>query len=127
MSRRQAGFTLVEIIAVIAIVGILAAIAVGRYWGVKNRTYVTAMQSDLRNPVTAEAEYYADSARFTADLSALTFRETSGVNAPTITTGVGFWTATITLSLLPGHVCGVSVNTTNPVSAAAGEGAPACN
>ncbi len=127
MSRRQDAFTLVEMLVVITMVGILAAIAIQRFGGTKDRTYVTAMQSDLRNLVTAEAEYYADSARYTADLTALTFRQTAGVNAPIIAAGTGFWTATVTHNLLAGHVCGVSVNTTNPVSTAAGEGTPACN
>lgn len=43
------GFTIVELLIVIVVIGILAAITVVAYGGVQNRANDTAVQSDLRN------------------------------------------------------------------------------
>lgn len=43
------GFTIVELLIVIVIIGILAAITVVAYNGIQNRANDTAVQSDLRN------------------------------------------------------------------------------
>lgn len=43
------GFTIVELLIVIVIIGILAAITVVAYNGIQNRANDTAIQSDLRN------------------------------------------------------------------------------
>lgn len=47
--ERRAGFTIVELLIVIVIIGILAAITIVAFYGVQNRSYDTAVQSDLGN------------------------------------------------------------------------------
>jgi type IV pilus assembly protein PilE len=54
------GFTLVEILIVVVIVGALAAIAIPKFAAVKNKAYVAAMKSDLRTLVIAQESYFAD-------------------------------------------------------------------
>ncbi|WP_120005055.1 prepilin-type N-terminal cleavage/methylation domain-containing protein [Nesterenkonia muleiensis] len=48
--KRQAsfGFTIVELMIVIVVIAILAAISIVAYTGVQGRTYDTTVQSDLR-------------------------------------------------------------------------------
>lgn len=49
MRKSTSGFTIVELLIVIVIIGILAAITVVAYNGIQNRGYDTSVQSDLRN------------------------------------------------------------------------------
>jgi type IV pilus assembly protein PilA len=123
------GFTLIELLIVVVIIGILAAIAIPKFANSKNKAYVTAMKSDLRNLVTAEEAFFSDSTYYT-DATTLVgknaFKNSSGVGIPTVTTGAGFWSATVTHSQLTGATCGIGVNTTSPIITTAGDGEPAC-
>jgi type IV pilus assembly protein PilA len=58
-TRRQ-GFTLIELLIVVVIIGILAAIAIPKFANTKEKAYVAAMKSDLRNLVTAQEAYFSD-------------------------------------------------------------------
>ncbi len=127
MSRKREGFTLIELLIVVVIIGILAAIAIPKFANTKDKAYITAMKSDLRNMVTAEEAFFSDSSKYSTDLTAINFKQSTGVNTPTIATGAGYWTATVTHSQLAGHTCAIAVNTTNPLVTTAGEGEPVCN
>ena len=126
MLRKRQGFTLIELLIVVVIIGILAAIAIPKFANTKSKAYVTAMKSDLRNLVTAEEAFFSDSSKYSTSLTAVNFKQSTGVGVPTIATGAGFWTATVTHTQLTAKTCGIGVNTTNPVVAAAGDGEPAC-
>jgi hypothetical protein len=62
----------------------------------------------------------------TYDTTKLKFRPSTGVQAPAIVVGAGYWTATVTHAMILNFSCGVGVNTTNPVTTTAGEGEPVC-
>lgn len=49
MRKSTSGFTIVELLIVIVVIGILAAIVIVAYSGVQNRAYDTSVQSDLRS------------------------------------------------------------------------------
>jgi prepilin-type N-terminal cleavage/methylation domain-containing protein len=59
MSRNKKGFTLIELLIVVVIIGILAAIAIPKFANTKDKAYVAAMKSDLRNMATYEEQYAA--------------------------------------------------------------------
>ncbi len=127
MTTIRKGFTLIELLIVVVIIGILAAIAIPKFANTKQKAYITAMKSDLRNLVTAEEAYFADSNSYTGVVANLKFQSTTSVSTPAITTGVGSWYATVSHSQVTTPAsCGVGINTTNPVVASASEGEPVC-
>ena len=58
--QNRKGFTLIELLIVVVIIGILAAIAIPKFASTKEKAYLAAMKSDLRNLVTAEEAYFSD-------------------------------------------------------------------
>jgi len=54
------GLTLIELLVVLVIIGVLAVIAIPKFTYTKDKAYVAAMKSDLRNVATYEAQYAAE-------------------------------------------------------------------
>ncbi|MGH9260444.1 MAG: hypothetical protein ACRD08_11195, partial [Acidimicrobiales bacterium] len=102
--------------------------ALPKFANTKEKAYLASMKSDLRNLVTAEEAYFADSVKYVDPGSLPGYGWTTGVSL-TATKGTGadgFWaevqhTATT-------KMCGIYVGTagTGKISYVATEGAPAC-
>ncbi|MFO8163298.1 MAG: prepilin-type N-terminal cleavage/methylation domain-containing protein, partial [Desulfatiglandales bacterium] len=69
--KSEGGFTLIELMIVIAIIGILAAIAIPQFSAYRQRSYNSAAQADLRNAATAQEAYFVDWSTYCDDETVL--------------------------------------------------------
>lgn len=65
--KDQKGFTLIELMIVIAIIGILAAIAIPQFREYRKRGYNATANADIKNLYTAAQAYFSDFPTGTAD------------------------------------------------------------
>jgi prepilin-type N-terminal cleavage/methylation domain-containing protein len=80
------GFTFIELLIVMVVMGVLAGIGIPRIRNMKERSYQATLRSDLGALRTAEEAYYAENLRYTTDLSLLDFRRSSNVDITIVTT-----------------------------------------
>ncbi len=69
--KNQKGFTLVELLIVIAIIGILAAIAIPQFSQYRVRAYNASALADIKNAYTAGQAYFGDNPAATVDLPSI--------------------------------------------------------
>jgi prepilin-type N-terminal cleavage/methylation domain-containing protein len=81
MRATRKGFTLIELIVVIVVIGILSGIAIARFVSVKEAAYLASMKADLRNFALYEQNYLIDSkgSYFSGSGAAQGFTPTVGV------------------------------------------------
>ena len=98
MKQIQQGFTLIELMIVVAIIGILAAVAIPSYQDYTARAQVTEAVGLSSGFKTGMAEYYADNGSWPLTLTAVG-DTTSGkyVGSMTIASGAGGITGTLVI------------------------------
>jgi type IV pilus assembly protein PilA len=129
MVRNRKGFTLIELLIVVVIIGILAAIAIPKFASTKEKAYITAMRSDLRNMMTAQESYFSDYGTYSTATSSLKgFSQTTGVHVDieaASTDGAGWYASSTHNSLAASQTCAIAVGkaaTTKSLN----EGEPTC-
>ena len=118
------GFTLIELLIVVVIIGILAAIAIPKFATTKEKAYMTAMKSDLKNLTTAEEAYFADNVAYTTSFAATIYTVTAGVTGPNLALTADGWTGSVGHNLTT-KTCAIYIGTT-PIAPANNEGEPKC-
>ena len=59
-TTNRKGFSLIELLIVVVIIGILAAIAIPKFANTKEKAYIAQMKSDLKNLASAQESYFSD-------------------------------------------------------------------
>jgi len=81
-SAANAGFTVLELIVVVAVIGVLAAIAIQQFSVYRARAIDVSMRSDLKNAALAMESYYGEFLSYPgteASILLVGYRKTSGV------------------------------------------------
>jgi len=105
--RDKKGFTLIELLIVVVIIGILAAIAIPKFSATREKAYIAAMKSDLKNLASQQEIYYSDEYSYTGSVAFLGFVASDAV-AVTIASSNTGWSATAThTALTNGEGCAI--------------------
>lgn len=125
MVRRA--FTLVEILIVVVIVAILAAIAVPRFAATKGNAYTSQLKSDLRNLYIAQESYFNQHGTYASDVSLLTpsFVPSARNTLTIVQAGSAGWSGTAT-SANTSTICALFYGSVAAVAPATVEGQLAC-
>ena len=81
-SHRSRGFTLVEVLIVIAIIGLLAVIAIPQFISYRSQAVDAQLKSDLRNAAVAVEGYFTKRSVYPSsidDIQGFGFQPTTGV------------------------------------------------
>ena len=127
MQRNNSGFTLIELLTVVLIIGLLAVIALPKFVRTRERAYLSAMQSDLRNLAAAEENYFSEYLTYTTDFNTLEFNKTLQVSVSIpVATDQG-WRATATHAGAPTRTCELYYGAAGGATVAQLEGSVDCN
>lgn len=76
---RRRGFTFIELLVVMVVLGLLAAMGIPRIRNMKERSYQATLRSDLGSLRTAQEVYFAEHLRYATDTVGLEFRPSANV------------------------------------------------
>jgi type IV pilus assembly protein PilA len=96
MRSRRAGFTLIEVMVVVVIIAILAAMAIPRFKNTKGKAHSAALRTDLRNLATAEESFFFSNGRYSTFVDSLNFRGSPGVIVTIPEASNQGWSASVT-------------------------------
>ena len=89
ISKKEEGFTLIELMIVIAIIGVLAAIAIPNFISYRNKSYCTQVEGDAKTVMASLASYFSNPAHQTVPTIG-----GFGKDEPKISVGTKTWTTT---------------------------------
>jgi prepilin-type N-terminal cleavage/methylation domain-containing protein len=124
------GFTIIELLIVVVIIGILAAIAIPKFANTKENAYVAAMKTDLRNLATAQEGYLHDFLTYATqgDMAPPRYQASTGVTVTVSGVSAAGWQATAKHSASPARMCAIFYGSAAaPIAPATDEGEVACN
>jgi len=129
MPSTRRGFTLVELLVVILIIGLIAAIAIPKWGNARERAFMAAMRSDLRSVALHQESYLYNNRVYTPDLNALGavgLQTSDGVTITVNEATTTGWSGTAMHTGTPVR-CYLFVGNAAPVGSATTEGQVDCS
>lgn len=123
--RRVNGFTLVELMVVIIIIGILATIAVVRLQREKDKAVVATMTADLHAIHEEQEAHYIENRTYSSDLVALNAVTSPNNTLTIVEASASGWSAQVTNTTVT-QTCVIVVGTAAMIGGATTEGAITC-
>jgi prepilin-type N-terminal cleavage/methylation domain-containing protein len=123
------GFTLIELLIVVVIIGILAAVAIPKFASTKEKAYLAAMKSDLRNLATSQESYfYENNTYYNGAIpgAGFLYNPSKDVTVTLSDVSIAGWASTATHPGAVGKTCAVFYGVAAPVAPATVEGVVAC-
>ncbi len=111
--RDERGFTLIEVMTVIVIMGVIATIGLPRFGSARDRAHTVQMQTDLRTLVTAQEAYFEETFTYATDVSVLNFNPAGGVTIEVLETSGNGWSARATHASSPTR-CAIYIGPVSP-------------
>ena len=124
--RPHKGFTLIEILVALVIVGILATVVLLKTKSMKDKGYKATMLSDLHNLTTVQEAYFNEAAAYSNDLTALKHVKSPGVSVTIVVANATGWSARATHSAST-QTCAVFIGNAAALPPATDAGAARCN
>lgn len=93
---RRRGFSFVELLVVLVVIGILVGLAIPRYQAYKRRFYIVSMVTDLRNLAITEESYWNLEGSYSLDMAAIRFTNTPPVSITMVSADSAGWSARAT-------------------------------
>ncbi len=118
----RTGFTLIEILMVVVIIGVLAALAIPKFSRSRSMTYSAAIRSDLRTLSVAQEDYFLERNSYANNPTLLNYLHSPGVTIVINEATTLGWSATGTHPMAYPITCAVYWGPVSPVSPAATEG-----
>ncbi len=129
MSPKRNGFTLIEMVIAVVLVGLLAAISIPRFTGSREKSVVATMMSDLHNLAMFQEDYLLDSTTYYAGTipgAGFDYQPSRGVTVILQNVTAFGWAATTTHQATT-RSCAFYMGPAGPVPPATVEGIPGCN
>ena len=123
---RNSGFTLVELMVVVVVLGVLVAIAIPKFSNTNAKAIDASMKSDLRNLASAQEGYYYTNSVYTTVVPNLNYLSSPGVTITIPEATAGGWSGVATSPTAGAIKCAVFYGTAAPVAPATVEGQIAC-
>lgn len=126
MLRGRRGFTFIEILIVMIVIGILAGLAYAKLQSQKEKATIAAMVSDLRAIAEEQEAYYFQNRLYTTDLVALNARPTVSDTIVIVEATVSGWSGRV-YSGRSSKQCYIVVGQATPIGSATQDGVINCS
>ncbi len=119
------GFSLIELLTVIVVIAILAAIVVPRFVKTRAEAVSTMLKADLRYLATVQEIYWEEHRSYAGVVADLDFEGSEGVVVTMVAADRDGWGATATHPGTP-ESCAIYVGSATPAPPATTTGSPQC-